>query len=266
LLIHGFPSNNSKGSGSMIIKKVAIFLTLFIFGIITQGWADSVKSINDAANQETTIKMDENKVAIQKKIGSAKQPIKSLKKRKVRSPSDISYSDYGAIMGSIKSDINFLKTLEEKKRSQWVESLDKVIYFYKFSQNAWRDKFLNFREVTPSTPRPEGQCLLRGDPERRFLTPPTKARLGAIERVTETKYLNSDFNQSILKPFPDGNKYFEEGRILTTLKHLEFKRVDIFKEIFMGFCLSLDPMNGHMFLEMNITPSSGKGPGFIIPF
>ena len=37
--------------------------------------------------------------------------------------------------------------------------------------------------VNPSTPRPEGQGLLRVDPERRFSTPPSKARLGAAEWV-----------------------------------------------------------------------------------
>jgi hypothetical protein len=56
------------------------------------------------------------------------------------------------------------------------------------------------RKVNPSTPRPEGQGLpsardfgvssversgrgLRVDPERRFLTPPSKAGLGAVEWV-----------------------------------------------------------------------------------
>jgi len=60
---------------------------------------------------------------------------------------------------------------------------------------------LAFREVNPSTPRPEGQGLpfdklkapsttegLRVDPERRSLTPPLKAGLGAAERVkSETR-------------------------------------------------------------------------------
>jgi hypothetical protein len=42
--------------------------------------------------------------------------------------------------------------------------------------------------VNPSTPRPEGQGLLRVDPEWRFSTLPSKARLGAAEWVN--KYLN----------------------------------------------------------------------------
>jgi hypothetical protein len=48
----------------MIFRKVAILLILFIFGIITQVWANPVKSINNAANQEMIMKMDENKGAI----------------------------------------------------------------------------------------------------------------------------------------------------------------------------------------------------------
>jgi hypothetical protein len=37
--------------------------------------------------------------------------------------------------------------------------------------------------VNPSTPRLKGQGLLRVDPERRFVTPPSKVGLGAAERV-----------------------------------------------------------------------------------
>lgn len=214
----------------MTAIKVAILLTLFIFAIFIQVWANPIKSMNDAANQVTIMKMDKNKDVIQKKIGSAKEPIKSLKKSKTRSQSAIPYTDYGAILGSTKVDVNFLKALEEKKRSQWVGSLDKVIYSYPFPQNLWRDKFFSFCEVT------------------------------------ETKSSNSDFSQSILKRYPDVNKYFEEGRILETFKLLQSKKEEIFKEICMGFRFSFSPVSGHMFIEMNVTPSSEKGPGIIIPF
>jgi len=46
----------------------------------------------------------------------------------------------------------------------------------------FRDGKINL-VVTPSTPRPEGQGLLRVDPEPRFLTPSLKTGLGAAERV-----------------------------------------------------------------------------------
>jgi hypothetical protein len=46
----------------MVIRKLSILLPLFIFGIITQVRADSVKSINIAINQVTLMKMDENRI------------------------------------------------------------------------------------------------------------------------------------------------------------------------------------------------------------
>ncbi len=213
-----------------MFKKVSILLALFIFGIFTQVWADSVKSINNAANQLTIMKMDENEVVMQKKKELTKEPTKSSKKRKAKFPPVMPYSDYGAIMGSAKPDVNFLKALEEKKKPRLIVSLDKVIYSYKHSQVDGRDKFLTFQDVI------------------------------------KTKSSNSDFGQPFLKPYPDGNKYFEEGRILTTFKLLQSKREEIFKEIFMGFRFSFNPMSGHMFLEMNVTSSSENGPGLIIPF
>jgi len=46
----------------MFIKKVAILFPLFIFGIMTQVWAGSVNSLNNPVNQETIMKMDENRI------------------------------------------------------------------------------------------------------------------------------------------------------------------------------------------------------------
>jgi hypothetical protein len=40
-----------------------------------------------------------------------------------------------------------------------------------------------FETVNPSAPQPKGWGLLRVDPEQRFSTLPSKARLGAVERV-----------------------------------------------------------------------------------
>jgi hypothetical protein len=175
----------------MSIKKVSVLLTLFIFGITTQVWANPVKSMKITANQITTMKMDENKIAICKKMETTKEPVKTR---------------------------------------LLLDSLDKVIFSYEFTQNAWRDKFLSFREFA------------------------------------EIKSPNSDLGQSASKPYAEGNKYFEEGRILKTFKLLQSKRDELFKEIFMGFRLSFAPTSRHVFLEMNITPSSEKGPGVIIPF
>lgn len=214
----------------MIFRKVAILLILFIFGIITQVWANPVKSINNAANQEMIMKMDENKGAIQKKKGHAKDAIKSSEKRQTRFQPSIPHTDDGLIIGTPELDVNFLRAVKEKKRSPLTECLDKVIFLYDYVQDIWRDKFPNFMGLA------------------------------------EAKSSNPDLRQSPLGSYPNGNKYFEEGRILATFKLLQSKREELFKEIFMGFRFSFNPMSEHMFLEMNVTPSSEIGPGIIISF
>ena len=103
----------------MVIKKVSILLPLFIFGIITQGWADFVKTMKQPANQITTIKMDENKVVL--------PPIPEQ-------------------WSMVSNGINLLKTLEQKKNFPLVDLLSQVI-FYPSSQNDWRDNILNFKKV-----------------------------------------------------------------------------------------------------------------------
>jgi hypothetical protein len=196
----------------MVMRKVAILLTLFIFGMIVRAWCDPVKSINSAAIQLTTVKMDENRAALQKKTEPANESAEWLKKSQAK-----------------LRDVNLLRTLEEKKRSQWVESSDKVIYSRESLENAWRNKFFSPRQVR------------------------------------ETKSSRSDFGQSILKPYSDENGYFEERKTLTTLKLLQSKE-ETLKEIFMGFRFSFDLTNGHVFLEMNVTPSPEKRSGLAIRF
>jgi len=214
----------------MIIKTTAILLFLFIFGITTQVYANSVKSTKNTVNQETIMKIDENKVALQKKATDSKKSIKSLKIKKDKAPLSIPYLEDGEIIVSSQFDVNFSKTLEENKRFPFVHSVNKVIYSYGFSQNAWREKFLNVRGVA------------------------------------EVKSSNPKMGQSQLESYSFGNKYFEERRILETFKLLQFKREEISKGIVMGFRFSFNPVSGHMFLEMNVTPSSEKISGFTIPF
>jgi hypothetical protein len=210
--------------------KHAILSLLFTLGFITQIWADPIKSINNAANQETTMKMNKNEIAIEEKTRPAKNPNASLKKHKAKFQSGTSYIDDGVIMSSKKYGVNFLKIVKEREKPLLTEPLDRVIYSCKFSQDAGREEFSNFQEVTKTT------------------------------------YSNSDFGQFIPRPYQNGNKYLEEERTLTTLKLLQAKKEEIFKEIFLGFRFSFNPMNGHRLLEMNITPSFEKGPGITIPF
>ena len=196
----------------MVLRRVSILLILFIFGMIVRAWSDSVKSINDDAIRLTTMKMDENKAALQKKTEPAKESTGWFKKSQVR-----------------PEEVDFLGTLEEKKKSQWVIPVDKAFYSQEFPGNMWRNKFL-----TP----PQGK---------------------------ETKSSTSDLGQSTLPPFPEEDGYLQEGKILRALHLLQWKE-EMLKDIFMGFRFSLDLTNGHALLEMNVTPSSGKRSGLTIRF
>ena len=212
----------------MGIRKISILLPLFIFGITTQVWADSVKSLNNHVNQETIMKMEENKGALQKKKSRAKETVKSSKKSQVTSQFGIQQTDDGFMMSRSKLDINYLKAAKAKK-SLMTDFLDKVIFSYDFAQKGWRNHFPSFMEVA------------------------------------EAKSSDPDVSQSVLRSYPTGSRHFEEEKILDTFKLLQFKRKDISKEIFMGFRFSFNPVRGHVFLEMNAIPSD-KGPGLIFPF
>jgi hypothetical protein len=213
----------------MTIKKFSILSTFVIFVMVIQTRADDVKSVKYTPNRETITKMDKNKGVLQKRIESAKKPVKSLKKHIVGFQSAILY-DYEAILDSNKLNVNFLKSLEEEKKLQLTDFLHKVIYSYKFFQDTWKDGYLSSR------------------------------------KINESKSSSLDFGQSISKPYPIGDKYFGEVNILSTFRLLQSKREEAFREIFMGFRLSFDPKTTRMLVEMNISPSSDKGPGVIIPF
>ena len=174
--------------------------------------------------------MDENKVAIQKRAGGTKGSIKSFAKPKPQTQSSIPYSDDGEIIVSTQFNANFLKTLKEKEKSPLAKPFDNMIFFNGFSQKAWGEKLINFRGVA------------------------------------EAKSTNPEVSPSYVRSSPPGNKYFEERKILETFKLLQFKREEIYKEIFMGFHFSFNPLSGHLFLEMNAIPSFEKDSGFVIPF
>lgn len=127
------------------------------------------------------------------------------------------------------SDMNLLRAQEERKKPQMVESLDEVIYSREFSENVWRNIISN----------------------------PLHAR--------ETKSSRSDSGQSALRAYPGENGSSEQSKTFTKLKLLQSKE-ETSKEIFMGVCFSFDLTNGHVFLEMNVTPSSEKRSGFSIRF
>jgi hypothetical protein len=212
LFFHWDYPTASKGLRKMVLRKVAILSTLFIFAMICRAWCDAVKSINGAAIQLMTMKMDKNRALMQKKTVPLNELTEWLKK------SQENFRDLG-----------FLKTPDEKKRLQWVESLDKGIYSREFSENDWRNKFSS----------------------------PGEAR--------ETKSPSSNSGRFVSKESPDENGHIEERKILTTLRLLQ-SREDLLKEIFVGFRFSFDLANGRVHLEMNVTPSSEKRSGFIVRF
>jgi len=220
----------------MTPKIISILLTFFIFVIVNQAAADDdVKSMKNTANQDTIMKMDESRAGVLKRMEPAKEPATSLKKLKARFQSTISYSvtNHGTITGSrAKLRVNFLKVLEEEKKLHLSDSLHRVISSYEFFQHPWRDRFLSSRETN------------------------------------ETNSPDSNFGQSVPKLYlnPEGEKYFEEGKIQSTLKLLQSKREEIFNEIFMGFRFSFGQKNTHMLPEVKISPSFEKGVGFIIAF
>jgi len=196
----------------MALTKVSILLILSIFGMIVRAWCDPVKSIYGAAVQLTTMKVDENKAAMLKNTEIAK-----------KSPEWSKKSQSGL------RECTFLRTPEEKKRFQWLESMERVIYSREFSENVWRNK------------------------------------LSKTLHATETKSSISDSGQSPLKANPDENGSFQQAKTFTKLKLLQ-SREETFKEVFMGICFSFDLTNGHVFLEMNVTPSTEKRSGFSIRF
>jgi hypothetical protein len=216
--------------GDILSVKVVSLSLLLIFGIITAMRAEPIKSINNGLNRETTRKMEENGIALRKKAKPAKDSDESLKKLKAKFQSGPSYTDDEGLRSSKIFDVNLLKVAEEKKKNLLPDSLDKLIYVDKVSQEGGIEKYLTFQEVN------------------------------------KANFSNSDFGQFVPRPRQNGTKYFGEEKTLATLKLLQSKREEIFSEIFFGFRFSFYPMSRHIFLETNVTPSSEKGPNIMIPF
>ena len=100
--------------------NVSILLILSIFAIVTPGRSYSDKSMNDATNRVTTMKMDENKGLIQKKSKLTPKPVKSTKKRDNESQSILCSSDDGAAIASTKRDVDFLNAIKEKRKARYM--------------------------------------------------------------------------------------------------------------------------------------------------
>jgi len=226
--------NFSKIPRKMSAKILSILLTFFIFVAVNPSGADDVKWVKNTASQQTMITPDENRVAFQGTGQPGIESVTALKKLRAGFQSAISDSpsDYGATLGTAMLAVNFLRTFEEMKNLRLTDSLYKVIYSYEFFQDPWKGGRLS-----------SGQTL-------------------------NTDSSSSDLAQSVLRPYfnPNGDKYFEEGKTRSIFKLLQFRKEEIFSEIFMGFRFSFGSKSTPMLVEMNISPFPDKGPGFIIAF
>jgi hypothetical protein len=111
----------------MTVKIISILLTFFILVMVNQAGAEGVKSMKNTANQETIIKMDDNRVHVLKRAEPAKERGAKLR-------------------------VNFLKASKEKKKFQWTDSVHKVISSYELFQDPWRDRSLRTRETNETNP------------------------------------------------------------------------------------------------------------------
>ncbi|HXX35859.1 MAG TPA: hypothetical protein VEM15_15420 [Thermodesulfobacteriota bacterium] len=219
----------------MATKIMSILLTFFIFVIVSQAGANDVKSRENTTNRDPTIRKDENRIGLLKRTEPVEERAASQKKLKARFQSTISYSDPnpGTTTGSrTKLRFDLLRVQKQKKQFHLSESLQKVIYSFEFFEDPWRDRFLRSRETN------------------------------------STNSLDSNFGQVSLNRYlnPEPEKYFDEGKTQSTLKLLQSKREEIFKEVFVGFRFSFGAENTHALPEMRISPSFERGAGFIIAF
>jgi hypothetical protein len=110
----------------MIIKRTAILLTLFIFCIVFQVWADPTGRFNGTFYEGSIIKMDRNEE---------------------RDQAEISYKADGGV-----PEDAFLESLKTNKKFKLTETLEKIFSIYKFAEPTWRYKFLDsqgFKETKP---------------------------------------------------------------------------------------------------------------------
>jgi hypothetical protein len=218
----------------MHVKIISILLTFCILVIVSPAGAGDVKSTENTRSQETTIKVDENRIPLQKGNTPARQAVGFSKKLNsgLQPTQPYSITDYGAIMGTGILCVNFLRTMEETKKLRLTDAWQKVIYSYEFFHDPWRDRVLSSGEVN------------------------------------QADSSNSSLRQPIFRLYqdPNGDKSSEEGKIRSTLRLLQLKREEIFNEIFMGLRFSFGSKNKPMLVEMNISPFPEKGQGFVIAF
>ena len=125
---------------------------------------------------------------------------------------------------------SLLESLRDNKTLKLIESsIDRWFPLYKPGETAWRYKFLD------------------------------------LQRIEETKWLNSGYGQSSSKLLSDVNRYFEESsaKVAFDLLQTNVRRGEIF--LFLHF--PFNPKPEQIFLEMHLNPYLvGRGANFFIPF
>ncbi len=210
--------------------RTSILSFLFIFAMAPCAGGDSDKSINDGAHRISTMKMNGNRGAVQKKKSPKLSPVKPLKRENSKSGSGLGPLEEKSVLAAIKRDMDFLNRVEEKRKAEWIHP-DHILESPGFSQANSAQDFLNGRGV-------------------HVIPFPNKA-----------------FDDPIPKSVLSGGKHLGVATKLEALKHLESRKEEPLREIFMGLRFSFIPTSRHMILEMNVnTPFSENGPGLMIPF
>lgn len=208
--------------------RISILSFLFIFAMAPCAGGDSDKSINHGAHRISTMKIDGNRDAVQKKKSQKLSPTKSNKKGYSKPGSALGRVEEKSVPAAIKRDMDFLKRVEEKRKAEWIH-LDHHPDSPEFSRTSSAQEFFAWRGV-PGTPFP-----------------------------------NTGLDDPIPKSVLPGDKYLGATTKLEALKHLKSR--ELLREIFMGLRFSFIPTSRHMVLEMNVnTPFSENGPGLKIPF
>ncbi len=214
----------------MIPVRISILSFLFIFAMAPCAGGDSDKSINDGAYRISTMKMDRNRGAVQKRKSPKLSPAKPLKKGNSKSESALRALQEKLAPAAITRDMDFLKRVEEKRNAEWIH-FDHILESPEFSRANSTQDFFNGRGV--------------------HVTP----------------FPNTGFDDPIPKSVLPCGKYLGAATKLEALKHLESRKEEPLREIFMGLRFSFIPTSRHMVLEMNVnTPFSENGPGLMIPF
>ena len=214
----------------MTTQKISILLTFFIFVMAIHVEANDINWVKYAANRDTYIKVYENTGPILTRVEPAKKSIGSAEKIEAEFEPIMPFDSTEKPDSHHLRSMNCLKAFEKIKNFSLKDSLFKVISPYHFFHHVWKDRFLIPREMVG------------------------------------VKSLNSGLGQSIFNLYPNVDNHPGEAKILPTFKLLQSKGEETFKEIFMGVRLSLDPKSTDMLVEINISPTSDKGPGVTIPF